>query len=74
MVSVLVSCSIFQLRRWYNTAKTNAPTAPTAADSVGVAMPEKIEPSTAIYPQLTRQRDEFYPHLYGDYPHPWIFY
>jgi hypothetical protein len=27
-----------------------------------------------IYPQLTRQRDEFYPHLYGDYPHPWIFY
>jgi hypothetical protein len=27
-----------------------------------------------IYPQLTRQRDEFYPHLYGDYPYPWIFY
>jgi TRAP-type mannitol/chloroaromatic compound transport system permease large subunit len=24
MVSVLVSCSIFQLRRWYNAAKTNA--------------------------------------------------
>ncbi|VVM27880.1 hypothetical protein BSPWISOXPB_5431 [uncultured Gammaproteobacteria bacterium] len=45
MVSVLVSCSIFQLRRWYNAAKTNAPTAPTAADSVGVAMPEKIEPA-----------------------------
>jgi TRAP-type mannitol/chloroaromatic compound transport system permease large subunit len=41
MVSVLVSCSIFQLRRWYNAAKTNAPAAPTAADSVGVAMPEK---------------------------------
>jgi TRAP-type mannitol/chloroaromatic compound transport system permease large subunit len=40
---------IFQLRRWYNAAKTNAPTAPTAADSVGVAMPEKIEPSTATW-------------------------
>jgi hypothetical protein len=52
MVSVLVSCSIFQLRRWYNAAKTNAPTAPTAADSVGVAMPEKIEPSTAIMSEI----------------------
>jgi TRAP-type mannitol/chloroaromatic compound transport system permease large subunit len=40
------------LRRWYNTAKTNAPTAPTAADSVGVAMPEKIEPSTAIMSEI----------------------
>jgi hypothetical protein len=49
---VILICSIFQLRRWYNAAKTNAPTAPTAADSVGVAMPEKIEPSTATMSEI----------------------
>jgi hypothetical protein len=42
IVPPISPCSIFQLRRWYNAAKTNAPTAPTAADSVGVAMPDLL--------------------------------
>ena len=45
-VSRALSINIFQLNLRYSTASRMAPAPPSADDSVGVAMPAKMEPST----------------------------
>ena len=47
-VSSELSYSIFHENLPYSTASTTAPTLPSAEDSVGVAIPAKIEPSTTM--------------------------
>ncbi len=46
-VERMTSCRIVRLNCREALARTMAPTAPTAADSVAVAMPARIEPKTA---------------------------
>ena len=43
----MASCRAERFRRLCSAASSSAPSAPTAADSVGDAIPKKIEPSTA---------------------------
>ena len=65
-VSRQESMIIFRLNFPYRAARTMAPSAPTEADSVGVAIPAKMEPSTMIIrvmggrmAQRARFRDPF---------------